>query len=235
MKIAVCEDNAEQQEHIVKSINKVLHDLDTSVKGYSLGQNLIVDYIENNIRFDVIFMDIVLPDTDGITIAKQLKEIDDTVIIIFLTGYMRYALKGYEAKAFRYLLKPVTGEQLQNVIYEIKSELGRKRSIAIRDNNLEIILPIREIMYMKSDDKNTIICTNNRNYVNRKSLQEYEEELNEAGFFRIHRKYLINMYFVKSIKSGLVILEGNCRLTISRRKEKEFRNSFYKNLEEGKF
>jgi DNA-binding LytR/AlgR family response regulator len=97
-RIAVCDD---EPKHI-GNIQNVLPDLEMDV--YT-DPNLLFETVKNGIQYDVIFLDVVMPGFDGISLARELREIDDDVIIVFITGKIEFMQTGYEVKAFRYLLK----------------------------------------------------------------------------------------------------------------------------------
>ena len=82
--------------------------------------------------WDIIFMDIRMPESDGITLGKKIKELCPDTYLIFTTAYSEYAVKGYEASAYRYLLKPISDEDLATLMTDIRADLDKKKKILIK-------------------------------------------------------------------------------------------------------
>lgn len=181
----------------------------------------------------VVLADIRMPQIDGIELCKRLHELSPDAYLIFTTAYEEYAIKGYEANAFRYLLKPVNVEKLEQVLFEIIHLEAGKHSLMIRDNGKERSIPLNDILYLSAEDKYVLLFTVKEKYFSRKSLQDYEEMLSAYGFFRIHRKYLVNMFHHKELSAGHVLLSNGSTLPLSKRRENAYRKSIYGMLKGG--
>ncbi len=97
-KIAICDD---EPLHIDK-IRSILMDEETD--NYTKPANLL-NTITAGKRYDVLFLDIMMPEIDGISLARELRELDEDMLIVFITSKIEFMQTGYEVKAFRYLLK----------------------------------------------------------------------------------------------------------------------------------
>ena len=106
---------------------KIGQGTDNVIICYSSGEKLWEDCREQKTFFEVIFMDIEMAGMDGITLGKKLKELDDEMLLIFLTNYLEYAVRGYEAKAFRYLLKPVNEQMLKSILRRFSRKEAENR------------------------------------------------------------------------------------------------------------
>ena len=114
MRIAVCDDEERFRQDIRKHIDALYGSLDVVVDSFSGGKQLIDAF---QIRpYDMVFLDIEMPEMDGITLAKKLRSISENIYIVFLTGHVEYALEGYEVNALRYLTKPVQESKLREVL-----------------------------------------------------------------------------------------------------------------------
>lgn len=232
MRIAICDDDENFLNSMVKLLEQTIKELDTSIICYNTGEKLLEDYREQKMRYDVIFMDIVLEGMDGIALGKQLKELDEDMLLILLTNYAEYAVKGYEAKAFRYLLKPVNENMLKNLLTEIWQERSRKQVLHISMAEEELLVPLSKILFLEAKEKYTTVFVEEQSCLSRKSLNYYEQQLKDKGFCRVHRKYLVNLCNV-SRWSAHQIEVGGYLLPVSRRKEKAFKEQFYGYLEKG--
>lgn len=97
-KIAICDD---EPLHIEK-IRSILPDEETDT--YT-SPAILLDTITSGKRYDVLFLDIMMPEMDGISLARELRELDEGMLIVFITSKIEFMQTGYEVKAFRYLLK----------------------------------------------------------------------------------------------------------------------------------
>ncbi|MBQ4536371.1 MAG: response regulator transcription factor [Lachnospiraceae bacterium] len=232
MRIAVCDDDKNFLIEMVRLLEKAEPGLDTTVVCYSEGEKLLEDCQDKKICYDVVFMDIELVGMDGITLGKKLKETDEEMLLIFLTNYADYAVRGYEAKAFRYMLKPVKETVIKSILAEVKQERGRRQVLQIPGDGEELLVSLQQILFLEAQEKYTAIYVKGQRYLTRVSLNEYEQQLQSKGFFRIHRKYLVNLCNIRKWSASRIEVAGHS-LPISRRKEKEFRERFYGYLERG--
>lgn len=184
---------------------------------------------------DVIFTDIEMPTVNGIEFGRKLHKLAPEVYLIYITAYTEYAISGYETRAYRYLLKPLKEDMVQKILAQILCEQDNRKCIVVEKQGEQKVIALKDIVYLSSEDKYTVIHTLEDSYLNRVSLQVYEQELERLGFFRIHRKYLVNMRHHKSLKNGSVIVSGNQKLPISRRKKEEFHIKYISMLERGMF
>lgn len=218
----ICDD---EKEHI-EQLQQLLKGIDTenrfriitSTQPESLLSELIHRTENGESLPDVMFLDIRMPGVDGIAFGKELRNVAPDVYVVFTTAYQEYAVEGYEARAFRYLLKPLQKETLQKVIKEIQGDMGRRKKLIIKLAEEERILSLNEIIYLGAEDKYTVLYTADGYFVDRTSLTEYEQMLKPYGFFRIHRKYIVNFHHHKAIGKGYVTLSCGFRLPISRRR-----------------
>lgn len=167
---------------------------------------------------DIIFMDIRLPESDGITLGKKIKELCPNTYLVFVTAYTEYAIKGYEAAAFRYLLKPIKAENLQELMRDITMDSDRNKKIFIKGKKNSAYVPLQDILYISAEDKYAIVYTKNDHFISDMSLNKYEEQLRDYGFYRIHRKCLINIFHHVGISGNKVQLSNGGFLPISKSK-----------------
>lgn len=127
MKIVLCDDEETFLDALEADINSILKDINIPISIFKYSNPLeFLEYYKNNYDIDVVFMDILMGEVDGYFIAKEIHEIDHKTKIIFLTSVTKYALKGYEIDAVRYLIKPVPkatlNEVLKKAIHQIQVE-----------------------------------------------------------------------------------------------------------------
>ncbi|QDF29664.1 LytR/AlgR family response regulator transcription factor [Halarcobacter anaerophilus] len=187
-------------------------------------------------RFDIAFLDISMPQMDGLELANTLLQINPNIFIIFQTAYEEHALKAFSSGGIDYLLKPISKEtvkkSLQKVFKYAKME-NNKKIIAKRGNKIYLI-NIEDIYYIKADLDEVIIRIKEADAYLRKKIGDMEELLKDKNFFRIHRSYIINIDKIKSMQSVEqskleISFEGiDDVVTSSKDGAKEFRQSLEK-------
>ncbi len=218
MKIAVCDD----EKTFIDKIYKYLWEQhDCSVECFESPLELLEKYRAGG-RYDVLFLDIIMEPVNGIELARKIREYDKKAFIVFLTVALEYAPSGYEVGAFRYLLKPVTEEDLILVMEEIKEKMRASYTIQVRTPECSMIVHTDELHYIEADNKESILHYMGDSITVRKSLSELEEILPERLFFRIHRKYLINLSRVREFDERNLTLDCGTTLPLSRRRSAEF-------------
>ncbi len=231
----ICDDNKEHIEDIKNTIEQLDDSHSVQVNSCTTATELLEKLSEakslNKSLPNFVLVDIELPDIDGIELGKKIKELYPAITLVFITSYVEYAVKGYEAKADRYLLKPIKLGDIDSLVRDFLKEQTKVKRLILRDNEREHLIYIKDIMYISAEDKCTILYTENNRFIDYKSLNDYEKLLGDFGFYRIHRKYLINMYHHKSQTKGFVTLSNDTVLPLSRRKEVQYREKLLKMLE----
>ena len=236
MRIAVCDDEEKFRDQAREMIDKLAGSLDVIVDAYSDGRKLLEAFDKN--PYDVLFLDIEMPAMDGITLAKKLRERSDSIYIVFLTGHVEYALEGYEVNALRYLTKPVQEEKLREVLRFVMDNSTSKKQLMIREDGEELLLNVADIIYFEAQNQYIMIYTTEGEHLVRYNIGDFEEQLKNDGFFRIHRGYLISLAKVKKLVKSEVLMEtatGEISLPVSRSNVKPLKETLYAYVENTAF
>lgn len=174
--------------------------------------------------FDIIFMDIEMPDLDGMATARKLRELDPVVIIIFVTNMAGYAIKGYEVEALDYMVKPVGYFNFTLKLKKALRKLGRAAevSVSVPQESGVMRLNSSQIRYVEVINHDLVYHTDTGAYETRGSLSETEKLLGGHGFARCNHCYLVNLRYVSGIREDCVVLVSGDALRISRPKKKAF-------------
>lgn len=239
MRIFLCEDIAEHATYFKNIIEQLtsetqwLLELEVFETAEFLLETLNQRLLKKEDIPGLIFLDIELDGMDGIALGKEIFHLAPDICLVFLTAFEEYAIYGYEAQAYRYLLKPVDMEEVRQILSDIFAKKDNNQLILVKGIEREYLLPLQDIKYMSAEDKYVIIYTAAGSYLSRDSLRYYEESLSNMGFFRIHRKHIVNVRHHKTIHNGKVILSGQISLPISRRREAAYHDYFLAMLEGG--
>lgn len=200
---------------------------------------------------NLIFLDIELPDGYGFDIIQKVEF--KNFEVIFITAFNKYALRAFDFAALHYLIKPVTPDSLKIALeryrHKANFKLMEKPLQVLRSNisndTAKIMLPtgtgseifnLDEIIRCEADNNYTIIYfTGNKRYiVVTKTLSTLDATLNESGFFRVHRKYLINFKYIKKIfknkKNPSVVMIDGAELPIAESRYDEFMELIKQNV-----
>lgn len=233
--IAICDDEPEQLEQMRCICRDVMHLPDDMVAVYRSG--MAMDEALGSGKLDgdgarlVAFLDIEMDGLDGVQLGRNLHELMPDSVVVFITAHPEYAIRGYEARAFRYLLKPLTHDSVEKVMGEIRREFSANKSVMLKLSGAEGSICLDDIVYISAEDKYAVIYTVDRHITARESLGELERELEEYFFFRIHRKYLVNMRYHRELCRGKLILGDGNVLPVSRRRENMYRDKIMEKME----
>jgi len=210
IKIAICDDEAVH----IKNIRNNLPDLEMDI--YT-NPNLLFETVRGGKEYDVIFLDIMMPGFDGISLARELREINDDVIIVFITSKIEFMQTGYEVKAFRYLLKEQISHGLKKVWSDIEAELAAKKDeYFIYEFGRQVYRrSYREIIYFESSLRRVTIHTKNNADIFYGKLDDIEKD--SPLFVRVHKSFLVNKKHIRGISTDTVILSNGEVLPVSRR------------------
>lgn len=194
------------------------------VECFGNGQELLYE-LEDGGRFDLLLLDIEMPQMDGMELASKVKEFLPDVLIIFITSHMEYVLDAYELSVFRYIPKAGFKKRLTHALLDAASmvEVQLRESYVIQNQNRLERIPLKNLVYIVHEGKNAVLVTNLTDKTSgkeirfkvRKTLQQVYEELDEKEFFFIDRGCIVNLSQIMSIKEDSCILKDRTRLPVS--------------------
>lgn len=221
-RFAIVEDDDACAEQLLKNLAQYAKEnsLEIRTDRFRDGLNFVEDY---KAQWDLIFMDIEMPLLDGMSAAHRIREVDDSVLLIFITNMAQYAIQGYEVRALDYILKPVNyyafAMKLRKVI-RILDQRATKAAIVMdaEGNNRRIALS--EVQYIEVLDHQLIYHRADDTFHTFGSLKKTEQEYG-SDFARCNNCYLVNLRYVDGFSGNDVIVAGS-PLPISRARKKAF-------------
>lgn len=230
MKILICDDQKEFLLRLEKTLDNILSDWKIAFYLISFTDpDQALKYMIEYMDIDIVFMDILMGDKNGYDIAKQIRAISSRSKIIFLSATMAYALKGYTIKATQYLVKPVKKTELSDVLNEVIAELQYDNDdFIIEKNDFGIHkLYFKEIIYIETNKRNTLIHTTSGDYISYKTMKEHQSRLNN-NFIRCHSSYIVNMEYIKDYQGYEINLLSNDTIWVSKNRREEFLHTLTK-------
>ena len=210
MRVAVCDDSSIDRELFVAVLHHycVNKPISNEIIQYENGVDLLHD-VEDDMWFDIVFLDIYMNDLLGIDVAHKLRSLGYRGHIIFLTATADFAVDSYEVEALGYLLKPQSFEKLSQVMDRAIRTMTTNTYL-VKNHSKIIRVPYHEILYAESMNSKCIMhCCNDQSYVIYKRLTTIEHELNDKRFLRCHQSYLVNMDHIHQVDSQFTLVTGD--------------------------
>lgn len=156
------------------------------------------------IPYDVVFLDVEMPGLSGLRLAEVLTELERPPAIIFVTAYSEHAVKAFEVEAADYLVKPVEVGRLRRAIERLAPPLpvagaARVERVPVEKAGKKLLLSVEEIFYVMAKDDYSYLFTDGERYLSTMSLADLERKLEPRGFFRVHRRFVVNLDKVKEV------------------------------------
>jgi two-component system response regulator AlgR len=177
---------------------------------------------------DIVLLDVQMPGMTGIELAQHIAEAELNVrpSIIFVTAYDEYALQAFEVHALDYLLKPVRAARLQDALARVQllrqQSSGHEQQESLRETlkaipkirqnfsvlekNRVLLIPVRDVLFLKAEQKYVTIQTSSRAYLTEESLVSIESELGEV-FVRAHRNALVARNAILGVERAIHVIE----------------------------
>lgn len=233
MKIAIVEDKKEDVALLREQIEKYSREniIAVEISIFEDGMSFVSNYCPD---YDVVFFDIEMPYLNGLDAAKEIRAIDGSVTIIFVTNMAQYAIRGYDVEATGFIVKPVSYGALKPLLGKAEQNAAFRDTvkITIKDEGDLVILSPSDIYYVEAMGHMLVFHTKKGNYSTNRRLKNVEKQLEGRHFFMIKNCYLVNMRYISVVKKDSIIINDE-ELFISRRRKKEFMESFAFFLGEG--
>ncbi len=217
LKIAVIDDEQKQIDYLSGVVsdwaNKNRHV--TEVRCYPSAKAFLFDYSEEK-DFDILLLDIEMPEMNGIDLAKAVRRESATVQIVFITGYYEYFSDGFDVSALHYLIKPADERKLLPVLDRAVNNLNyRQRSVLLNSPDGDVKVSLADICYIESENVYVSVHTVSGVYRSRISLAKLAGQLDET-FIKVHRSYIVGLKYVKKISRTDITMLGGDLVPISR-------------------
>lgn len=222
LSVAVCDDEVVECCNLSVQIRKIMEEIEMPciVRSFDSGEELL----RAQENFDIIFLDIIMDDLDGLETARQIREKAYDRFLVFVSSSRNYVFDAYEAEPFWYLLKPVEDEKLKRILKKIilKIEPHSQDFILISKDRQKKKLFLEDICYFEIKGRIMDIHHTEGVFTYYEKMGTLEKELQGKDFFRCHKSYLVNLRHVDVYNRQEIILDNGERLIIARRRYEEF-------------
>ena len=221
IKISIVEDDKKQAELLSQYVNRYGEENEYmfDITHFDNAQS----FLASDQNFDIVFMDIELPDGNGMDVIRKVRETDKKIVVIFVTNLAQYAVEGYKVRAFDFIVKPISyynfSLNFPNVLECL--EINKDIELWIKAKGEEIRLLASRITYIEVMKHDLIFHTKDGTFMTSGSISNVADMLEDAPFFFCNRCYLVNLKYVTQVNQAQVLVDGEW-LQISRRKRTEF-------------
>ena len=215
-KIAICDDSQADRDYVSSLVLRwaAQRGVSAHIAPFSSAEGFLFHYAEES-DFDILLLDIEMGGMDGVTMAKRLRQDNDTIQIIFITGYSDYIAEGYEVAALHYLVKPLKEEKLFSVLDRAAEKLQKNEKVLHLELSGEMVrVPIHRIRWAEVSG-NYVTIHASQDYTVKMTLGQLEKELDER-FFRVGRSAIVNLTQISRVTKTEIKLSGGTSVPLPR-------------------
>ncbi|WP_024613678.1 LytTR family DNA-binding domain-containing protein [Clostridium sp. Ade.TY] len=228
--IALCDDDIEFLSNFETILTDIFLKYNEEVSIYKENDSLM--FLQNYKKnlFDLIFLDICMPNIDGLELAKKIRKFDSNIKLVFVSSFENCVYRSLEVKPFRFIRKPKLNSEISNVINDFLEEKNlNDENISFKlSKNHFIKLNKNEILYFNVEDRKIYIHTLDDIYtINSCKFTDLVKEFEKKSFLEVHRGILVNTYHIKEYSKNLIKLSNNETIQVSRYKVAQVEKIFF--------
>ena len=230
--IAVCDDEPNTLEIIAGMTKQICEEesIRPNISCFESGRELL-DAISGGKSYDLLLLDVMMPQQDGMELAQLLRKDSFDGSIVFISSNREMALRGYEVSAARYLAKPIEEERLREALLYCFAQVQTSRELLVPVNGGTQRFRTEEIMYIETQGRGCRVVREQGVCVTAMRISEFEEKLSDSGFIRCHQGFLVNMRFICVVRAAEVeLMNGDC-IPVSKHRTQEVRKQFFSWME----
>lgn len=231
IKIAFCDDDMEvlHQMNELLDLYRVERNEDITYAAFQSPFELLTE-IEKGIRPDILFLDVVMPGQNGMDVAKEIRQYDTNMKIIFLTSSPEFAVESYSVGAYFYQLKPIWEESFFRLMDAVLAECEKKKknSLILRSKDGITRIDLQQLEYCEVLGRKLLFHLENGAVLESAgSLDDLAGQLMQySNFFRPHRSFLVNMEYIQNISSRSIKMVNDAEIPIPHGKCSEIKNTY---------
>lgn len=215
-RVAICDDSQPDAEHVLSLLKNWAKTKQIVIQAecFPSAESFLFHYAEDK-TYDILLLDVEMGKMNGVTMAKQIRRDNETVQIIFITGFSDYIAEGYEVAALHYLMKPVNEQKLFAVLDRACEKLVlNERCLNLSLSGEMVRIPLHEIRYLDVR-QNYVTVHAKEEYTVKRTLGEFEKLLDDR-FVRVGRAMIVNLTYIGRVTKTDVHLSDGTVLPLPR-------------------
>ena len=216
-RVAIVDDSISDAEFVQGVLNSWADQryADIRVEVFPSAEAFLFRYAEDK-DWDILLLDIEMGAMDGVSLAKKIRQDNETVQIVFITGFADYISEGYDVAALHYLMKPVKQDKLFAVLNRAVAAMQKTERVILLPIGGEMLrVPVSQVQYVEAFSHTVAIITETDTIQVKMPISEVEKMLG-AGFVRCHRSYLVGLKHIARLSKTEVVLDSGKSLPLSR-------------------
>lgn len=216
-RIAIVDDDHVDAEYVGRILDAWSQERQAGVQiqRFASAESFLFNYAEDK-EWDILLLDIEMGAMDGVSLAKKIRQENESVQIVFITGFADYISEGYEVSALHYLMKPVKQDKLFAVLDRAVAAMEKTERVILLPVGGEMRrLPVGQVQYVEAFSHTAAIVTGTDTIQVKMPISEIERMLG-VGFVRCHRSYLVGLKHIARLSKTEVILDNGKTLPLSR-------------------
>ena len=234
LNICLCDDNIEILNYYSNRIKELSDENNYAftIETFESGESLIFELEDNPNRFNVIIIDIIMKNINGIEATKILRDYGYDGIIIFLTSSKEFALDSFKVEPLNYILKNDSDNRFDDIFIKAAREVNKiaNKNMIISTKSKNIVINLDSILYMESLGKKVILhkVSGDVKEVNC-VFKDIYDRVKKFGFVRCHKSYILNIKYIQSFNKLECTLQNDVITPIGRKYSKDFRMTILEN------
>lgn len=226
MKILICDDE-----------QRYIDDLKTQIEDFMRRRNINYEiHTSNNPRkvadsneiYQLAFLDILMSELDGLSLAKILKERNNKIIIFFVTSFNSYQDDAMDLRVFRFFEKPFNADRLYSGLEKAIEYIDECYiDFYIYADNIQKKILADDVIYVERGNRKVTLVTKQGSYTTRESFDEWCEILQNSFFYKVHKSYIVNMHHIEGYKYSELIMQNDSRIPIASKRQSEFHKFWF--------
>lgn len=218
IRIGICDDDIKFSKTLGQWVSKICFSrTEYEIQYFQDGRNVINFIEEGGCSLDLLILDINMKYVNGMEVAEYIRNEKLDMDIIFLTVSEKYVYRGYKYKAFAYLLKTVTYQEIYDELMRYldeREELSDMLNVSVRGNNIKI--PLKDVMYFSSERRVITAFLKSEKVSFYEKMENVYEIVQTEGFIRCHQSFIVNIKYIRQSGASKIVLENNVQIPVSR-------------------
>ena len=226
MKILICDD---EQQYVDELKIHIENFMQSRVADFTIDTaNNPQAVADSNEIYQLAFLDIQMDELNGISLAKNLKERNNKIVIFFVTSHNDYQDEAMDLRAFRFFEKPLNADRLYSGLEKAMEYIDEcyVDFYVWTDNEHKQIL-VDDVIYVERGNRQVTLVTTQGNFTTRETFDEWCAILQNSFFYRVHKSFIVNLHYVTGYKYSELFVQNNVRIPIASRRQTDFHKFWF--------